>query len=1120
VAKIRATETTISKVDQLSLVVSLPEHATNDLIIFGISKDDATGGAFTTPAGWTKGGENTVGASGNNTVRSAWYYKIAASSAEAAPTITSTDTDSWSCVASSIQGVDTVTPIDVSNGNGITDVVGNPYTAASVTTTTANALVLYIIGSDGGVSPVAPPGFITNGLADSAADSTSMAFTVQRTAGATPTCDFNAQGQADESVLFTIAIRDGSSGTILPGYPNLDCATIVRPLTGNALTYSGDAIDSNSDNFTQLAGTWVAPDIVYQVAAVGPVFTDITAAATNATDADVNPVPAVEAVGDYIAIGFSSVFAAMRFDMASCTAGVGGVLVNEYLSTSGAWKLLPEFYDSTSSFTAAAADHRICGWSQSQDWTSQALNAVSKFWLRRRVTTVYTTNPTISQIFVSTSPALNHLTPASRTDAGFLPQINSLNLPTSIGGNLMSGGCYALTAVLDLSTARLMGTHVWDSPAETLDVGKRSDGGVSIGLIDSTNKVKAWCVAASDSLDTYSGKRNNFLIQVNQSTDTSFIGNAPNMTDIKRLLFMTNNKYGAVQTSFNPLINVGTLKISGGGSSAPVTYEELVRVANGYPCPLIDAITNISYVAVQIGGAEAVNCQMAGFALTFPQQALASNRKTEFHSDPGIVGMIFDGRAGDVISISSGKFTSLSPYKFEFLATASASATWSFVDNVVNNALVTLRAVVTFSRFTFSNCTSFIQNSAVITSSTFSNTKITSDNPGLISTCSFTSGGTGHAIEITTPGTYTFTTNTFSGYGANATTDACLYNNSGGLVTINLGNYGDQVPTVRNGAGASTVVNNKLNTVSITGIIAGSRLQIYNVTTATEIVNTIVAGTTYAATYTEGVGYTSGNTLRIRLASQSGATAYRPYTALVIAGATGWSALASQAVDAVYNSNAIDGSTVTECAPDGANVEIDVTDTDNITTLSRIYAWFIYNLMSSTGISTFFGGMSATDAANYLVDGTVVDLAFDNKKSNLLTVTGGFIQKSGGARGLASATTTGAIYFDSGRAYLADSTAIKAKTDLIPSAPAAVGSAMTLTTGERDAVAEALLDLTNGIETGYTLRQAMRIATAVLGGRVSGGPDTPTFRNLGNTADRVLAVADKDGNRTSVTLTP
>lgn len=58
--------------------------------------------------------------------------------------------------------------------------------------------------------------------------------------------------------------------------------------------------------------------------------------------------------------------------------------------------------------------------------------------------------------------------------------------------------------------------------------------------------------------------------------------------------------------------------------------------------------------------------------------------------------------------------------------------------------------------------------------------------------------------------------------------------------------------------------------------------------------------------------------------------------------------------------------------------------------------------------------------------------------------------------------------------------AIKAKTDNLPASPAAVGSAMALTTGERTAVADALLDrdmsagTDTGTETVRTVRQALR----------------------------------------------
>ena len=66
-------------------------------------------------------------------------------------------------------------------------------------------------------------------------------------------------------------------------------------------------------------------------------------------------------------------------------------------------------------------------------------------------------------------------------------------------------------------------------------------------------------------------------------------------------------------------------------------------------------------------------------------------------------------------------------------------------------------------------------------------------------------GGVGHFVEITAIGTYDWDGNLTTGYtgtGNNAT----IYNNSGGLVTINVINGAD-TPTIRNGASASTVVN-------------------------------------------------------------------------------------------------------------------------------------------------------------------------------------------------------------------------------------------------------------------------------------------------------------------------
>jgi|GEM_PF-2754797 len=80
--------------------------------------------------------------------------------------------------------------------------------------------------------------------------------------------------------------------------------------------------------------------------------------------------------------------------------------------------------------------------------------------------------------------------------------------------------------------------------------------------------------------------------------------------------------------------------------------------------------------------------------------------------------------------------------------------------------------------------------------------------------------------------------------------------------------------------------------------------------------------------------------------------------------------------------------------------------------------------------------------------------------------------------------------------------------------------AAAIKTDAREALANALLDLTNGIEMGFTLRKTMRLIAAVLCGKTSGGAANPIFRSIDDTTDRVATKATGDGNRTSVTLTP
>jgi hypothetical protein len=68
-----------------------------------------------------------------------------------------------------------------------------------------------------------------------------------------------------------------------------------------------------------------------------------------------------------------------------------------------------------------------------------------------------------------------------------------------------------------------------------------------------------------------------------------------------------------------------------------------------------------------------------------------------------------------------------------------------------------------------------------------------------------------------------------------------------------------------------------------------------------------------------------------------------------------------------------------------------------------------------------------------------------------------------------------------------------------------------------EGLAASLLD-NSDIESGYSLREAMRLVMSSLVGKVSGaGTTTITIRNVPDTKDRIIATVDSNGNRTAIT---
>jgi len=171
-------------------------------------------------------------------------------------------------------------------------------------------------------------------------------------------------------------------------------------------------------------------------------------------------------------------------------------------------------------------------------------------------------------------------------------------------------------------------------------------------------------------------------------------------------------------------------------------------------------------------------------------------------------------------------------------------------------------------------------------------------------------------------------------------------------------------------AGAGVTIQEPVADTSVTGLIAGSRVQIYNETTDEEVFNDEVAGTSHTESYT----LDDGDVLRLRVA-KIGYEAYE--VGAVYSGSTGASWLVSQVANAIYVANDIDGSTIEKFVADYDNDQVDLQVASDFTA-AEFYAWWCYNMTTEDGIANFFGGITALDQANYRSNTATVDVMFDN----------------------------------------------------------------------------------------------------------------------------------------------
>jgi hypothetical protein len=220
--------------------------------------------------------------------------------------------------------------------------------------------------------------------------------------------------------------------------------------------------------------------------------------------------------------------------------------------------------------------------------------------------------------------------------------------------------------------------------------------------------------------------------------------------------------------------------------------------------------------------------------------------------------------------------------------------------------------------------------------------------------------------------------------------------------------------------------------ITVTGLVSGSRVQLYNVTDSTELYNNIVSGSILI----QGVTISGSKNIRIRVVNVYGATAYNEYTTNGTLSTNGLSFVVNQTLNTIYNTNGIAGSTCTEFIADYAHVYVDIVSGSS-STIQRMYAWWCYNLMTSLGIATYFGGITAQDSINYVINTTITNVTLFNTNTTPAIMTGARLARDDNSTIIA--TTSNSLQIDSGKAYMSNSSAIQTSlttiqnsTSLIP----------------------------------------------------------------------------------------
>lgn len=177
-----------------------------------------------------------------------------------------------------------------------------------------------------------------------------------------------------------------------------------------------------------------------------------------------------------------------------------------------------------------------------------------------------------------------------------------------------------------------------------------------------------------------------------------------------------------------------------------------------------------------------------------------------------------------------------------------------------------------------------------------------------------------------------------------------------------------------------------LATITVNGLTANSRVQLYDTTNSVELYNGVVTGTSLSF----ASEYISDYTVRIRVMYQSGTNANKFIEFSDTVTVNGLTRSVTPESDPIYVANAIDGAAVTDITIVDGTLLVEV-DT-GVVSLQQIYAYETYWLYTEEGIRDESRFITAVDQANYIFE----DFKIKNVQAGVLplVITGGYMKDS------------------------------------------------------------------------------------------------------------------------------